>query len=320
FNPRSVSNVVVYYGQSEATTRISLGTLCEDPNVDIMVLGFITAITAEGSNYPRLQLQSPIPGVLTPLMAVQATGLLYYASLETDIQTCQSRYGKKILLSIGGATSNLVLRNDAHAIAFANTLWALFGPTGYVPNGLRPFGQAVVDGFDLDKNDGQPAFFGTFATALRASFGVDLTKDYFLSAAPQCIYPDPSVPQNYLSQCNFVWPQFFNNLACEVGSAGFLDSVFQWSRTLGDGIVPMRDSSAFRTRLLIGIPGWLQAAPLTFVKLGGVRGVQLLATQLRQLTGLVNLGGLMIWDGPQGLENIADGLSILGWAKSGLRG
>ena len=72
------------------------------------------------------------------------------------------------------------------------------------------------------------------------------------------------------------------------------------SRTLGDGIVPMRDSSAFRTRLLVGIPGWLQAAPLTFLKLGGVRGAQLLAAQLRGFTGLINLGGLMIWDGPQG--------------------
>ncbi|KAK4230263.1 glycoside hydrolase superfamily [Podospora fimiseda] len=253
-------------------------------------------------------------------MAYQATGLLYYASLEADIHTCQSRFGKKILLSIGGATSNLILHSDAHAISFANTLWAFFGPPGFISNGLRPFGQAVIDGFDLDKNDGQPGFFGTFATALRANFAADLTKDYFLSAAPQCVYLDPSVPQAYLSQCNFVWPQFFNNPACEVGSIGLVDSVFQWSRTVGDSIVSMRDSSAFRTRLLIGIPGCLQAAPITFLRFGGVRGVQLLATQLRQLIGLVNLGGLMIWDGPQGLENIQDGLSILGWAKRGLRG
>lgn len=128
--------------------------------------------------------------------------------METDIQICQSRYGKKILLSIGGATSSLVLRSDQQAIQFANTLWALFDPTGYVPDGLRPFGRAVIDGFDLVKNDGSPGFFRTFATALRASFSADLAKDYFLSAAPGCVHPDASVPQSYLSQCNFVWPQF----------------------------------------------------------------------------------------------------------------
>ena len=70
---------------------------------------------------------------------------------------CQSQYGKKIILSLGGATSyqlNGVLEGEA----FADLLWGMFGPrkASWVQNGLpRPFdgpnGQAVeVDGFDFD--------------------------------------------------------------------------------------------------------------------------------------------------------------------------
>jgi len=32
------------------------------------------------------------------------------------------------------------------------------------------------------------------------------------------------------------------------------------------------------------------------------------------------LGGFMFWDGPEGQENVQDGLSVLGWAKRALWG
>lgn len=140
---------------------------CADKNVDIVILGFLTHITFGGSTYPRLQLvssrqirqadivsdgheQSPgIPSTQTPEMLRMAPGLSFYGTLEADIKQCQIKYGKKILLSLGGTGNSLLLGSDQDALAFANNLWELFGPIGKVDPSLRPFGAAVLDGFDL---------------------------------------------------------------------------------------------------------------------------------------------------------------------------
>jgi hypothetical protein len=78
-----------------------------------------------------------------------APGLSVYGSLEADIFQCQTKHGKKIFLSIGGQGNTLPLATDEDAITFANHLWELFGPAGRIDPGLRPFGSAVLDGFDL---------------------------------------------------------------------------------------------------------------------------------------------------------------------------
>ena len=54
-------------------------------------------------------------------------------------------------MSLGGASGSYGFQNDKDAVTFANTLWDLFG------NGksdTRPFGDAVLDGFDLDIEGG----------------------------------------------------------------------------------------------------------------------------------------------------------------------
>jgi hypothetical protein len=82
-------------------------------------------------------------------MRQQAPGLAFYSTLEADIAQCQARYGKKILLSIGGQGNSLPLASDQDAIAFADRLWELFRPAGKIDPALRPFGSAILDGFDL---------------------------------------------------------------------------------------------------------------------------------------------------------------------------
>ena len=67
-----------------------------------------------------------------------------------DIKTCQKK-GKTILLSLGGAAGAYGFANDKDAVAFADTLWATFGGG---KSESRPFGDAVVDGFDLDIEGG----------------------------------------------------------------------------------------------------------------------------------------------------------------------
>jgi hypothetical protein len=78
-----------------------------------------------------------------------APGLSYYPTVEADITECQTKYGKKIFLSIGGEGNTLPLASDEDAITFADHVWKLFGPPGHIDPSLRPFGSAVLDGYDL---------------------------------------------------------------------------------------------------------------------------------------------------------------------------
>jgi chitinase len=78
--------------------------------------------------------------------------------MVADIPVCQSTYGKKIILSLGGASNTYQLTGAAAGVAFADFLWGAFGPqtaAWLAAKSPRPFdgpqGQAVeVDGFDFD--------------------------------------------------------------------------------------------------------------------------------------------------------------------------
>lgn len=65
--------------------------------------------------------------------------------LASDIQTCQSK-GKIVTLSLGGATGAAGFSSDAQASSFADTLWNLYLGGS---SSTRPFGSAVLDGYDF---------------------------------------------------------------------------------------------------------------------------------------------------------------------------
>lgn len=64
---------------------------------------------------------------------------------RADIKTCQ-KAGKVVLLSLGGAIGTYGFSSASQATTFATTVWNLFGGGS---SSTRPFGSAVVDGFDL---------------------------------------------------------------------------------------------------------------------------------------------------------------------------
>lgn len=65
--------------------------------------------------------------------------------------SCQRDYGKKILLSLGGGyPTDYRLNSDASGRNFADFLWKAWGPIQANYTGPRPWGNAVVDGFDFD--------------------------------------------------------------------------------------------------------------------------------------------------------------------------
>ena len=73
-------------------------------------------------------------------------------------------------------------------------MWEAFGPEDTSKTTPRPFGDAVVDGFDFDIENvlatGEDAGdlnrgYGTMVNTLRALYETDKSKAYYVSAAPR---------------------------------------------------------------------------------------------------------------------------------------
>lgn len=307
FNAADDNNVAVYFGVDPNAQLGGLYTLCENPNVDITILAFLSDFSSQGG-YPIISFG---PGCSGPneAQAAKAPGLKDCTDLAPEISGCQA-LGKKVLLSLGGWGANSSFTSDSEAAAFADMLWNLFGAgTGDDPS-LRPFGTSVkVDGFDIDNESYHPDYYGTFASALRAKYDGDPSKTYYLSAAPQCPMPDASIPYDVMAQADFVWVQFYNNPSCNLDSAGFEDSFAAWSANL-------TSSYAGGPRVYIGAmgfggsgSGYVEGSGLS-VPVSGARGL-----------GTSNLGGMMVWDGSRALANMDQyGQNYLEYAKAALQG
>lgn len=133
-----------------------------------------------------------------------------------DIIECQTTYKKKILLSIGGDSDKYGgWATVAEAQAFGDRVWDMFGK-GW--SYYRPFGKAIVDGFDLDLERGPSTGYEHFAFRLRKLMDADKKatgKQWFLTAAPQCPLPD-AIMDVALTKVSFdaLFVQFYNNPNC----------------------------------------------------------------------------------------------------------
>lgn len=149
FNAKAKDNVAVYYGQSPATSQVTLAKLCSDESVNIIILAFLSEFFSAGG-LPTMDFGPACGGQSSQMEAKGATGMLQCGQMATDIATCQSS-GKKVLLSLGGATAQTAFTGDDQAQMFASTLWNLFGGGTGLDAGLRPFGTTKIDGFDVGK-------------------------------------------------------------------------------------------------------------------------------------------------------------------------
>lgn len=310
FNAQSSSNLAVYYGQSPATDSFTLEQMCQDPDVDLVVLAFLTTFFGPAGQ-PVINFGPATGG--TPTLGAQkinATGLLDCPLLAKNITTCQS-LGKKVLLSLGGATGATNFTSDAQATSFATNLWNLFGG-GMTNSDMRPFGSVKIDGFDVDNEDHSTKYYNTFVTALRKTYSGDNTKQYYISGAPQCPRPDASIPLAAMQNMDFVFVQFYNNAAagCDIGQPGFIDSLKAWSGDLsGNSTVAGKGP-----KLYIGAPaceicagkGYLDPANMTSV------------IKSAMTAGISNFGGVMLWDGSEAKNNTGAEGDYLKVVKSAL--
>ncbi|MCJ1395767.1 hypothetical protein MMC18_008653 [Xylographa bjoerkii] len=291
FNATAKDNVMVYFGASPLTGIVPLSQICMDDAVDIVTLAFVNGFfLPNGGGYPLVDFGAASGNIDTAQTAAGANGLLWCPDLASQIEACQNS-GKIVLLSLGGATAVYnTFANVTQAETMAETLWDLFGGNSTIDVNLRPFGSVVVDGFDIDNESNNPAFYTNFTTSLRTLFSRDPSKTYYLSGAPQCIYPDASLPLPAMLDMDFVWVQFFDNPPCNVGTPGFPASFQTWSTALNAGTQPM-----FYIMALAEEPGYGS----------GYIDIGLLADVIKNVTalGVANFGGVGLWDGSMAVNN-----------------
>ena len=193
------------------------------------------------------------------------------------------------MLSLGGATyTQGGWSSTSDAQAAATQVWQMFGPSTTAAVD-RPFGTAVVDGFDFDF-ESTVSNLGPFASELRSLMDAATSKAFYLSAAPQCVYPD-AADQGALQgevYFDFIQIQFYNNF-CGVDNytpgtstqnAYNFDVWDTWAHTV---------SKNPDVKILMGIPANTGAGG------GYVSGTQL-ADVIAFTKQYSSFGGVMMWD------------------------
>ncbi|XP_027334150.1 hevamine-A-like [Abrus precatorius] len=264
------SGIVTYWGQNSGE-----GTLTEACNSGLYEIINIAFLNKFG-NGQRIEMD--------------LAGHCVYPNCQRvsdGIRTCHAK-NIKVMLSIGGFKGNYVLSSAQDARQVADTIWDTF--LGGQSNS-RPLGDAVLDGVDFDiesEGRGDPANYAELARRL-SERGSQGGKKVFLSAAPQCPFPELQ-NQQYISRAlstglfDYVWIQFYNNAQaqCQVDSGnGFKNSWNQWTSSIRGG------------KFYVGLP----ASP---DKGAAGAGYVPPETVISQVLPFVNkspkYGGVMLWD------------------------
>lgn len=193
FDASANTNMAVYWGQGP--NQKPLDFFCDDDSIDIIQIGFVNVFPDQSGGYPGTNFGNQCGSETYDNINGSSSLLLRNCpGVGSNITYCQS-IGKKVLLSLGGAIpNNTHLDSDSTAVEFATFLWEAFGPEDTSKTTPRPFGNAVVDGFDFDIENflvhGEDSGdlnrgYGTMVTTLRTLYESDNSKTYYVSAAPR---------------------------------------------------------------------------------------------------------------------------------------
>ncbi|KAI9000467.1 glycoside hydrolase superfamily [Trametes punicea] len=316
-------NLAVYWGQDSAGNQQRLSYYCKDSTVDVFPLAFLYIFRGSGG-YPVIDFantcnqwdQGTFPG----------TDLANCTILADDIKECQAA-GKIVTLSLGGATGEVGFSSDSQAESFADQVWNLFlgGESD-----IRPFGDAVLDGVDLDIESGTPAHYAAFVNRIRANAGltqlnattfalkaanatasapanatthhanknttavIDVTnkkKYYYITAAPQCPYPDAYIGAA-LNEAPFdaVYVQFYNNYCG-------LDQPSEYNFATWDNWAKTQSANP-NVKVYIGAPGSSDSAGEGYVSVSTLSSYVSDAQEKYS-----SFGGVMLWDASTAYTN-----------------
>ncbi|XP_038709070.1 hevamine-A-like [Tripterygium wilfordii] len=197
-------------------------------------------------------------------------------AVSIGIKNCQN-HGIKVMLSIGGGFGSYSLSSRADAKNVADYLWNNFlgGQSS-----SRPLGDAVLDGIDFDIELGSNSYYDDLARYL-SSYS-NRGKKVYLTAAPQCPFPDDRLG-NALNTglFDYVWVQFYNNPPCQYRAGNtnnLINSWKQWTTSIKAGSI------------FLGLP----AAPAA-ARSGYIPANVLTSQVLPAIKGSAKYGGIMLW-------------------------
>ncbi|RPA85390.1 glycoside hydrolase [Ascobolus immersus RN42] len=217
----TVNNIAVYWGQNAGGSQDSqarLADYCADSNYDTVIIGFINNWNPDGTN-----VTINVSNACTGWRTFPDSHMLYCPTIAEDIKICQTQHNKKILMSIGGgAAAYDSVPDKASGHRLAENIWNAFGK-GWTYE--RPFGSAVVDGFDFDIEGGAEkgnTMYEQVAWKLRQLMDADKAytgKQWLLTASPQCPLPDIKMDK-MMTTVGFdaAFIQFYNNPHCSANT------------------------------------------------------------------------------------------------------
>lgn len=296
YKSSSSDNIAVYWGQNSAggnnTQRPLIDVCRDDPDVDIILLSFLIGVADidKGLNFANSDRPT-----------------------EKEIVECQTEHNKTLILSLGGAATDntWAFTSQDQAVDAANRLWSAFGPASPAGNStIRPFGSAAVDGFDLDF-EAPYSNIQVFTQQLRKLMDQEKARKFYLSAAPQCPFPDmnlsPVLLGDTATALDFVFIQFYNNPPCDLRSpGGFRASLGDWDSQWA------KKSGA---KIFVGVPG----APTAAGSGSYVEGSVLAADALKMAQKIPSFAGVMVWDMSQ-LDKNTEFLPPIVSALGGING
>jgi chitinase len=258
-------DIVVYWGQNE-----NEGSLIETCNTGLYKIVNIAFLSTFG-NGRRPQLN--LAGHCDP------TSNNGCKILSIDIKNCQKK-GIKILLSIGGGVEGYSLSSNEDARNVGDYIWNNFlGGKSF----SKPLGDVVLDGVDFDiEVGGGEEFYGELARRISQHKG---NKKVYLTAAPQCPFPDQQL-KGALSTglFDYVWVQFYNNDPCLFDSNNpdkFQKSWNKWVSTIKV------------SKIYVGVPASPESST---AESGFVAARVFISKVLPFVKRSSKYGGVMLWD------------------------
>lgn len=302
FDMSSNQNLAVYWGQDSygavnpsdtAHLQQTISYYCNDNVINTFPVAFLDEFYSTG-NLPSINLANTCNTADDPVFP--GTNLPNCSFLASSIETCQAA-GKIVTMSLGGATGSNGFANDSQAAAYAQTIWDLFLGGS---SSTRPFGSAVLDGIDMDIEGGSQTGFVSFLSALRTLMNGG-SKPYYITAAPQCPYPDAYIGTT-LNQFGFdaVYVQFYNNYCGLTNynnpNAWNFGTWDNWAKTV---------SPNPNVKVYIGAPASSSAAGSGYVTPSTI------TTIIQQtMAQYSSFGGVMLWDASQAYANSRYDISV----------
>ncbi|KAI0225296.1 Chitinase 2 [Massospora cicadina] len=304
----TLRNIVLYWGQNsygskhldtKAQWERPLEKYCNDSSVNIISLSFLNNLNGDSDLPPELNLSYHCATLFN-------NKVLNCPGVGQDIEYCQ-KMGKKVLLTIGGAIANTDLKSPEIAERVANDIWNMY-MGGH--HSMRPFHNATLDGINLNLESGNQNNYDVFLKTLRSRFN-NADKEYYVTASPQCVYPDNNlqvIMDNNHMDALFI--QFYNNLCGMQNynpySASNWNVWENWAR---------KKSINSKVKLFLGVPATASAASYGYVEPSQV--VQI-AKQIKKKSQY--FGGVAVWDASQNTHSAINNKTMSETIRAGFEG